>query len=379
MAKRKKYPRLPSGFGQIRYLGKKRRNPYGVYPPAILIQGKYITPKALCYVDTWIKGLAVLTAYKSGTYISGVECKLDIGNNTDDIAQFLLANYNKLANIETHSKSEQLPTFSDVYKEFYFYKYEREGCRKYANSTKNSTRIAYQNCEALHNHIFADLKHDNLQGVIDKSKLGHAGLEHIIGLFHQIYEYAMAQDIVEKGMDYSSAVKINIEDNEEHGEPFSEKDLKVLWKNKDNELAEMILIMCYSGYRISAYKNMEVDLKKKYFDGGVKSKGVTRQVPIHSAILPLVKKRLKRDGFLLKETNYFRLDMYETLQVLGIEKHTPHDTRHTFSMLCEKYEVKENDRKRMLGHKFKDVTNNVYGHRTVEDLRKEIEKIPHLL
>ena len=34
MAKRKKYPRLPNGYGQIRYLGKGRRNPYGVYPPS---------------------------------------------------------------------------------------------------------------------------------------------------------------------------------------------------------------------------------------------------------------------------------------------------------------------------------------------------------
>ena len=55
--------------------------------------------------------------------------------------------------------------------------------------------------------------------------------------------------------------------------------------------------------------------------------------------------------------------------------HTPQDTRHTFSRLCEKYGVAENDRKRMLGHAFSDVTNAVYGHRTLEDLRGEIEKI----
>ena len=69
-------------------------------------------------------------------------------------------------------------------------------------------------------------------------------------------------------------------------------------------------------------------------------------------------------------------DMYKKLAELGIEKHTPHDCRHTFSMLCEKYEVNENDRKRMLGHSFgSDITNARYGHRTVEDLRTEIEKI----
>ena len=67
--------------------------------------------------------------------------------------------------------------------------------------------------------------------------------------------------------------------------------------------------------------------------------------------------------------------MYKKLNELEIEKHTPHDCRHTFSFFCEKYGVNENDRKRMLGHAFSDVTNKVYGHRELKDLRKEIEKI----
>ena len=68
--------------------------------------------------------------------------------------------------------------------------------------------------------------------------------------------------------------------------------------------------------------------------------------------------------------------MYGALEMLGIEKHTPHDCRHTFSALCEKYEVQENDRKRMLGHSFgNDITNKTYGHRNLEDLRTEICKI----
>ena len=31
---RKKYPRLPNGFGSIRNLGKGRRHHYAVHPPA---------------------------------------------------------------------------------------------------------------------------------------------------------------------------------------------------------------------------------------------------------------------------------------------------------------------------------------------------------
>ena len=63
-------------------------------------------------------------------------------------------------------------------------------------------------------------------------------------------------------------------------------------------------------------------------------------------------------------------------EVAALRYHTPHSTRHTFSRLCESYDVKEADRKRMLGHSLKgDITNGVYGHRSVEELKKEIEKI----
>lgn len=75
MPKRKKYPRLPNGYGSIKYLGKKRRNPYGVYPPVteFTVDGVPITPKALCYVDDWMKGFIILTAYKAGNYTPGME------------------------------------------------------------------------------------------------------------------------------------------------------------------------------------------------------------------------------------------------------------------------------------------------------------------
>lgn len=78
----------------------------------------------------------------------------------------------------------------------------------------------------------------------------------------------------------------------------------------------------------------------------------------------------------MRSPSSFRKSMYAALERIGIKKHTPHDCRHTFSALCEKYGVAENDRKRMLGHSFGgDITNGIYGHRTVDDLRREIEKI----
>lgn len=380
MAKRKKYPKLPNGYGSIKYLGKGRRNPYAVHPPTteFTLDGIPKTPKALCYVDDYMKGFAVLMAYKAGTYVPGMERDLtDIDSskgNLDSLAQSILADYGRIKHTEL--TKEKKPTFAEVYEEFYDYKYERDKSRQYSQASRDSTRAAFKNCAAIHDKTFENLKHKDLQNIIDNCPRKHASLELILSLFRQMYQYAIAYEIVDK--DCSTALRINTPEDDEHGEPFTDADLQILWQHADNPIVEMILIMCYSGFRISAYKTLEVNLKEKYFKGGVKTAaGKNRIVPIHSGIYHLVCRRIKRDGkMLIQKTGDFRRNMYATLREIGVERHTPHDCRHTFSRLCEKYKVNENDRKRMLGHSFKgDITNEVYGHRTLEELREEIEKI----
>lgn len=376
MAKRKKYPKLPNGFGSIKYLGKGRRNCYAVHPPVTEFteEGIPVTPKALCYVDEWMKGFSVLTAYHAGTYSPGMEKGLSnlSSDGTSDIVQKILADYSMLKGTEP-TISEK--TFSEIYHDFYDYKYNRDKSREYSASTRASSKFAFDNCQKLHAKVFRTLKHEDLQSVIDESSLKYSGKSAIVSFFHQIYAYAEMYELCEK--DYSKHVKVNQEDDNEHGVAFTSSELEILWRDKDNPTTEMILIMCYSGYRITAYKTMEVNLDEKFFKGGVKTKsGKNRIVPIHSSIFPLVKKRMAFGELLPEPTGGFRQKMYTRLNFLGLEKHTPHDCRHTFSALCEKYGVSENDRKRMLGHSFgMDITNGVYGHRTLDDLRAEIEKI----
>ncbi len=380
MAKRKKYPKLPNGYGQIRFLGTGRRNPYGVYPPATeeYPNGIYKSPKALCYVDDWLKGFAILTAYKAGTYIPGMEKDIELSNtkNADTFIQVLLANYNQMQGKNVEEKKE---TFEEVFLAYYKDKFKVDyGHSGKKTSMEQSMSAAFKNSKELHDKEFSSLTKTDLQTVIDNCPLRYSSLELILSLMHQMYRYAISENICDK--DYSSFVTINKPDDDEHGVPFTESDLKILWQHKDDEIVEFILIMCYSGFRISAYKSLEINLKEKYFKGGVKTKSAKeRIVPIHSAIFPLVKSRIGRINKLLPvSTVTFRTEMYKKLSELGIEKHTPHDCRHTFSFFCEKYGVNENDRKRMLGHAFSDVTNKVYGHRELKDLRKEIEKIPLL-
>lgn len=374
MAKRKKYPKLPNGYGSIKRLsGKNRTNPYGVYPPVTEFDsnGIPVNQKAICYVDDWYKGFTVLTWYKNNEYYPGREKELSSDN--DKLQQQvlgILAKYN-----QDQRKMADQKTFADVFIEYYEKKfsapYDHKGKK---SSMEYSMRAAYKNCSSLHSIPFRTLTTNDLQEVVDTCTLKHSSLELIVTLYHQMYAYADANDLCDK--DYSQYVKINSDDDDEHGIPFTDADLKKLWEHKKDEVVEMILIMCYSGFRISEYINMRTDFDWKFFQGGLKTEaGKDRIVPIHSAILSLVKNRLQNSDGYIKNVYQFRNDMYDKLNELGIERHTPHDCRHTFNYLCDKYKVNETDKKLMLGHAFSDVTNKVYLHRDLKDLQSEIEKI----
>ncbi len=382
MPKRKKYPNLPNGFGTIRYLGKGRKNCFAVHPPATeqAENGHYITPKAICYTDDWYVGFAVLNAYRAGTYKPGDELKFKQYKNSSDIdidsfCKRLLTDYAQHTHAEVERAKVEL-TFAEVYKQYFEWKYGENSSKKLSPASQTSTNAAFQNAAKLHNRIFQDITVDELQDVLDSCTLKVSSVNNIKILFNQMYKYAVPRKIVD--MNYASGVVMPSVEENEPGVPFSDGELERLWLHKDDPTIEFILIMCYSGYRIAAYLTLEVNLEEKYFCGGNKTKaGRGNYVPIHSAILPLVESRIKRDGALFKiNPNVYRRQMYRALDGIYLKKHTPHDCRHTFSRLLEKYKADENDRKRLLGHSFgNDITNKIYGHRTVEELRVEIEKI----
>ena len=90
--------------------------------------------------------------------------------------------------------------------------------------------------------------------------------------------------------DYAQFITINIRDDDEKGEPFTQEELDLLWENKDKDNVWMILIMIYSGFRIRAFENMEVNTEEWYFRGGVKTAvGKRRIVPIHDSIKEYIK------------------------------------------------------------------------------------------
>ena len=346
------------------YLGKNRRNPYAVRPPVSEYDenGKPIKPKPICYASTWYAGFAALTAWKAGTYTPGMETEFDTSSvDSSNLAERIIADYLRV------SKRVEGLSFSEVYKSAHEWKFSHQ---KLSKSAEKHYKKGYSRCKQLYNLPLVAIKQQDLQDVIDSCELSTSTLEEIQSVFRLVYKYAIANDIV--NTDYSKGVILR-KTEVNHGKAFSPDELKYIMDNLDDDNMKRVLIMCLSGFRISSYRSMEINLEKGYFYGGVKNEySRDRIVPIHSAITPIVKDLTDRDGSLKIYPNTAK--MSNAFRRINPEA-TPHWSRHTFSALCERFKVWENDRKRMLGHRVGDITNDVYGHRTLEDLRAEIEKI----
>ena len=339
--------KLPNGYGTIKKLSGTRSRPYAAYPPASLVRAENTTKRipAIGYFKDWYSAFDALTRFHTSPY--------DIGSRA--------------------------LTFARVFELFYKEKFG-DGKKALSESSRYAYETAFKNCSTLHELRFFDLRKQDMQDVLDQCILGYSSLCNLKKLFCQMYRYAMENDIVEKN--YAQFVTINREDDTEKGEPFSEDELALLWQNKSDATVQMILIMIYSGFRIKAFETITIDCEQGYFKGGVKTAaGKGRIVPIHSSILPFAQ-NFRKNFPQFRARTFRSCNFYPTLERLGIattqngKKHTPHDCRHTFSWLCDKYGVDELSKHLLMGHSLgKDVEKAVYGHRTYEQLCAEINKI----
>ena len=303
----------------------------------------------------------------------------------------------------------------EVFERFYAYKFGPNAAKRLSPETAANARSIFRKLAAVEERRMDELRVDDLQEVVNSVGLGKTMVQKTVTLLRQLYRYALARELCTKNP-AQYIVMPDVADHV-HCQDFTDEELGILWAHAQDPVVRMVLIMCYSGFRIRAYETLETNLREGYFRGGVKTAaGKGRIVPIHSAIRPLVMRALEEDGGYLcgLRQGAFCIRMKRKMLELGIDDeaaahkkqaaeicpgedcafvrkagadgniagngvprhHTPHSCRHTFSRLCESYGVREADRRRMLGHSFgNDITNGVYGHRRLEELREEIEKI----
>lgn len=271
--------------------------------------------------------------------------------------------------------------FKDVYEKWSKLKYP-----KVSHSAILGYQSAYNNVEKLHNMKIKDIKARHLQEAIDSCSKGQATKKKIKFLFGQMFAYAMQNDIITK--DYSEFIDIGKASEESKREPFSNKEIELLWKHIDDiEFIDTILIMIYSGFRIGELLELEtknIDLINMTMTGGLKTEaGKNRLVPIHPKIFPLIEKRYNKDnqyliinfkGKKMKYDNYYKEKFIPIMEQLNM-KHRPHDCRHTFATLLSNANANATAIKKMIGHESYATTEKIYTHKDIEELRKNVELI----
>ena len=164
---------------------------------------------------------------------------------------------------------------------------------------------------------------------------------------------------------------------------FEDNFVRLLWKRYENtkdKYSAMILMLFYSGMRsadLLRIENKNINLKERYFVTGSKTEaGMNRQIPIHHLIFPIIKKFMNDDKYLFKE-QYDSLK-YQFDKILS-EYNTSgnlHSIRHTFITKMRRLKNESASKiKKIVGHKEKDITDGVYTHWTIKELRDVINKL----
>lgn len=269
---------------------------------------------------------------------------------------------------------------------------------KLTKSGEDSYKNAYKYLAPIAGCKMRELKTADYQHCIDECCKGRATCEKIRNLCSQLCKFAMQNDIIDKN--YAEFLVLPKQHKKEK-EIFTKEELNVLWQHSDDERVQIILILCYTGFRIGELfdiKKDNVHLNEKYIIGGKKTKaGTNRFVPIADCIKDFIKKLYDKSTTdkLINETidHFRRKSFYAVLYELGIIKEppvekiytdkkggkhkyyefenprlTPHCTRHTFASLCVEAGVSPENLQKIIGHAKYETTADIYVHKTNEQL-----------
>lgn len=278
-------------------------------------------------------------------------------------------------------------TFAEVYE-----KWSVEHFKKIVPSAARTWKSAFSYFSPIHDMKFVAIRPNHIEGCITDAKVGDSTKQRMKSLCNMMYRYALKYEIVTVNYaDMCDSVKRPRPSIIR--EPFTDAEEKILWDNLDFPFVDMVLIGIYSGWRpqeLAVLKIADVDLDNGFYTGGLKTDaGRNRTVPIHSKVYELVRRNYEKavameSEYLFNDENgqqgtFLTYDKYrgrfKKINAKFHFSHKPHDTRHTFITKGKDAKMDEYILKLIVGHEISDVTEKVYTHRTLGQLKEEIEKI----
>lgn len=289
---------------------------------------------------------------------------------TEEQGNIMLAQYNNNPwNIERNKV-----TLVELYN-----RWEKIKFPKLGTSLQKILKGAFKHCSKYYGMKYRNIKAYQMQDCIDNCGCGYSVQGAIKNLWGHLDRFAFECDIIEK---MYSTLTTAPPIPETSKTPFTPEQIEQLWRIKDDEWVNIVLIYLYTGFRLNellGMKSEQVNIKEWYFQGGIKSSaGRGRIVPIHNRIKPLVKELIDQgnvyilsyQGKKLGQTKFYKL-WNNVMQKIDADK-TPHEARHTFETNLDNAGGNRKCIDMLMGHRSKDVGNRVYNHKTLDQLRETI-------
>lgn len=338
--------RNPNGYGSVVKLSGNRRNPYAVRKTKGWDDRGYPIYETVGYFPTREAGMIALAEYNRNPY---------------DV---------------TAAKV----TFAELYAKWFEKKWP-----KLSPSLQASLKGAYTHTKTIQRMKYKDIRSFHMQDCIDNCGCGYSTQGAIKNLFGHLDRFAMELDVIQK---MYSTLTTAASVPETTKVPFTDDEIEQLWSIQDQEWVDTVLILLYSGWRITellTMKSENVDLEHGTMKGGIKTRNSKdRIVPIHPKIYPFVERWMNhRTEYLItskkgKKMSYqqYRFYFKSIMEQLGLA-HCPHECRHTLRSRLDSAGANKKCIDMILGHKSKDVGERIYTHKTVDELKAAIELISH--
>lgn len=240
--------------------------------------------------------------------------------------------------------------------------------------------------EKLWNERYSSLRKSDFQNIINKTSGGKTKLADMKNLICKMDLYALEEDIITKG--YGNLLTVEADKTEIEKIPFTYDEINKIWEFNGELIADILLILLYTGMRIEELlimQNCKIKLESNYMVGGLKTEnGIDRIIPIHPTIKPIVLRYYDKNKKYLFTTktgerlfyNKYRKMFIEFMNKLGFN-HTTHETRHTveteFNRLSNTTTVNKKCVDLIIGHVNGNTGDRVYTKKAIEELLATIE------
>ena len=375
MPRNSRFRRRPNNTGTVVKLSGKRRNPFCariMSDERDIITGK---KKQICIgtFATREEALNALSLYslKRSSSITNEEARNLAPDLFDRIQE---------------KTQKRVPTFYEIYQIL-----DDEEFSKLSKSARNGYSSWIKRFENIHNRQINTITLADLQFIFDNDGAANGTQAHMKVLCCKVFEYAVIHQYIPRDFDYTSYIRIAEFKQSTKHYPFTVDEVKKL-QSVDTSEAHILLIYIYTGLRAGELLHISRDnihIDEKCDDDGTErlisyivtgsktAAGKNRIVPIHNDIKQFVIDELLKPDKRLIDCTYASLNNTILATANGYLKatHTMHDTRQTFASLCQLSKVDVYARKKILGHKLKDITFDIYTTASKNKLWTEINKI----